>query len=231
MTVCKVMLVDDHPLMRRGLKQLLSFEKEFEVVAEVSNGTDAIAQAHELNPDLILLDLNMKGMSGLDTLNALRMDGCDAKIVILTVSDSSIDIDAVVRANADGYLLKDAEPDELVALIKQAVLGGKSYKAYSDMVVRYLSEREDHIDPFESLTRRELQILQEVAKGLRNKQIGDKLFISESTVKVHMKSLLKKLQVSSRTAATILYLERYNETRQSTSVQEGSDFQKENEQE
>lgn len=208
MTKCRVLLVDDHPLMRRGINQLLSFEDEFEVVAEASNGADAVAQNHEHKPDLILLDLNMKGMSGLDTLNALRADECDATVVILTVSDSPADIEAIVKAGADGYLLKDTEPDELVELLKDSLRGNK---AYSREVASYLAERENSPSVFDELTDREVQILKEVAKGLRNKQIADTLFISESTVKVHMKSLLKKLQVPSRTAATVLYLERYGD--------------------
>jgi two-component system nitrate/nitrite response regulator NarP len=150
----------------------------------------------------------MKGMSGLDTLKALRTDGSSANIVILTVSDSPADIEAIVKAGADGYLLKDTEPDELIELLKQAHSGDK---AYSDVVARYLSDTVSRKDIFDQLTEREMQILQEVAKGYRNKQIADHLFISESTVKVHMKSLLKKLQVPSRTAATVLYLERYGE--------------------
>ncbi|MBN8103067.1 response regulator [Vibrio vulnificus] len=208
MTVCRVMLVDDHPLMRRGINQLLSFEEQFEVVTEASNGTEAVAKAHENELDLILLDLNMKGMSGLDTLKALRADGCEASIVILTVSDSPADIEAIVKAGADGYLLKDTEPDELVELLEKAHLGDK---AYSSVVAKYLLQREENTDVFDELTERERQILQEVARGFRNKQIADRLFISESTVKVHMKSLLKKLKVPSRTAATVLFLERYGE--------------------
>ncbi len=202
------MLVDDHPLMRRGINQLLSFEEQFEVVTEASNGTEAVAKAHENELDLILLDLNMKGMSGLDTLKALRADGCEASIVILTVSDSPADIEAIVKAGADGYLLKDTEPDELVELLEKAHLGDK---AYSSVVAKYLLQREENTDVFDELTERERQILQEVARGFRNKQIADRLFISESTVKVHMKSLLKKLKVPSRTAATVLFLERYGE--------------------
>ncbi|MDF5281265.1 response regulator, partial [Vibrio parahaemolyticus] len=173
-----------------------------------SNGADAVAKAHELELDLVLLDLNMKGMSGLDTLQALRADGCEARIVILTVSDSPADIEAIVRSGADGYLLKDTEPDELVELLKQAHQGDK---AYSQEVSKYLSERSEQEDVFDTLTDRESQILREVARGFRNKQIADRLFISESTVKVHMKSLLKKLQVPSRTAATVLYLERFGD--------------------
>ncbi|MDE1229996.1 response regulator [Vibrio aestuarianus] len=208
MTTCRVMLVDDHPLMRRGINQLLSFEDDFAIVAEASNGMDAIALAHETEPDLILLDLNMKGMSGLDTLKALRADESNAIIVILTVSDNASDIEAIVKQGADGYLLKDTEPDELIELLRDAARGEK---AYSQFVSRYLSERDDHENVFDALTSREMQILKEVAKGYRNKQIADRLFISESTVKVHMKSLLKKLKVPSRTAATILYLEYFGD--------------------
>ncbi|MBF9002444.1 response regulator [Vibrio nitrifigilis] len=208
MTTYKVMLVDDHPLMRRGIQQLLSIDPEFEVIAEASSGGEAIALARNDEPDMILLDLNMKGMSGLDTLKALRADECSATIVILTVSDNAGDIEALIKAGADGYLLKDTEPEQLIELLKDAVTGTK---AYSDAVLRYLSLRRDRRDVFDTLTDREAQILGEVAKGFRNKQIADRLFISESTVKVHMKSLLKKLQVPSRTAATVLYLERYGD--------------------
>lgn len=204
MTCWKIMIVDDHPLMRRGIGQLLSFEPNFELIGEASNGADAIALAHKKNPDLILLDLNMKGMSGLDTLNAMRAEGINANIVILTVSDSRADIKALIAAGADGYLLKDTEPDELINLLKQALSGGK---VYNDLVREYLEDNSEQDSLLSSLTDREMQILQEVAKGYRNKQIADTLFISEATVKVHMKSLLKKLQVKSRTAATVLYLE------------------------
>ena len=102
MTCWKIMIVDDHPLMRCGISQLLSFEPDFELIGEASNGADAIALANEKNPDLILLDLNMKGMSGLDTLNAMRAEGINASIVILTVSDSRADIKALIAAGADG---------------------------------------------------------------------------------------------------------------------------------
>lgn len=204
MTCWKIMIVDDHPLMRRGISQLLSFENDFEMVGEASNGADAVLLAQEKEPDLILLDLNMKGMSGLDTLNAMRAEGIQARIVVLTVSDSRSDVKALVNAGADGYLLKDTEPDQLIALLKQAMCGGQ---AFSDLVREYLADSAEQDSLLDTLTDREMQILKEVAKGYRNKQIADNLFISEATVKVHMKSLLKKLQVKSRTAATVLYLE------------------------
>ena len=208
MTPWKVMIVDDHPLMRRGIGQLLSFEAEFEVIGEASNGNEAIALAHKTpTADLILLDLNMKGISGLDTLLTLRNEGIDACIVILTVSDNHVDIKTLIDAGADGYLLKDTEPDQLIALLKTALIGGK---AYSDVVKTSLSHNETENTPLSRLTERENQILQEVAKGYTNRVIADTLFISEATVKVHMKSLLRKLQVKSRTAATVLYLQTLN---------------------
>ena len=210
MTICNVLIVDDHPLMRKGIAQLLSFEDEFSVVGEASNGSDALAIALKVQPDLLLLDLNMKGMSGLDTLKALRSEDIEARIVVLTVSDSPNDIDVMVKAGADGYLLKDTEPDDLIALIKESMSGSQ---IYSEEVRKYLIERGDKPSVMDLLTDREQQILQEVAKGFRNKQIADSLFISESTVKVHMKSLLKKLEVPSRTAATILYLEHFGDPR------------------
>lgn len=206
MTISKILLVDDHPLMRRGIGQLLGLEDCFDIVGEASNGVEAIALANEFQPDMILLDLNMKGMSGLDTLKALRKEGIDSQIIILTVSDNRADIDALIKAQADGYLLKDTEPDDLIALLKQAQ---KGETVYSELVKEHLATRDDRENLLDQLTDREMQILKEVAKGYRNKQIADHLFISESTVKVHMKSLLKKLKVASRTAATILYLDAY----------------------
>lgn len=199
-----VVIVDDHPLMRRGIGQLLSFEEEFTLTGEASNGTDAVALISQDEPDLVLLDLNMKGMSGLDTLHALRNEGVTCPIVILTVSDNKQDIKTLIKAGADGYLLKDSEPDELISLLKEAMKGGK---AYSEQVKACLDQENNGDDKLANLTARELEILQNVAKGMRNKQVADKLFISEATVKVHMKSLLKKLNVKSRVAATLIYLD------------------------
>ena len=163
MTCSKIMIVDDHPLMRRGISQLLSFENDFEMVGEASNGADAVLLAQEKEPDLILLDLNMKGMSGLDTLNAMRAEGIQARIVVLTVSDSRSDVKALVNAGADGYLLKDTEPDQLIALLKQAMSGGQ---AFSDLVREYLADSAEQDSLLDTLTDREMQILKEVAKGL-----------------------------------------------------------------
>ncbi|ELT8672248.1 nitrate/nitrite response regulator protein NarP, partial [Escherichia coli] len=206
-TPFQVMIVDDHPLMRRGVRQLLELAPGFEVVAEAGDGASAIDLANRLDIDVILLDLNMKGMSGLDTLNALRRDGVTAQIIILTVSDASSDVFALIDAGADGYLLKDSDPEVLLEAIRA---GAKGSKVFSERVNQYLHEREmfgAEEDPFSVLTERELDVLHELAQGLSNKQIASVLNISEQTVKVHIRNLLRKLNVRSRVAATILFLQ------------------------
>lgn len=199
-----LMIVDDHPLMRRGVRQLLALDPRLEVIAEASNGTDALAEARHQEPDIILLDLNMKGMSGLDTLKALRHEGISSRILVLTVSDARSDIFAMVDAGADGYLLKDSEPEILLAHILQASRGEK---VFSEGVTRYLANRQHSADPLRQLTERERDVLQEVARGLSNKEIAAILHISEETVKVHIRNLLRKLDVRSRVAATVMWLE------------------------
>jgi len=199
-----LMIVDDHPLMRRGIRQLLALEPQLTVVAEANNGTEALAEARRQEPDIILLDLNMKGMSGLDTLKALRHEGISARILVLTVSDARSDIFAMVDAGADGYLLKDSEPEILLAHILQASRGEK---VFSEGVASYLTNRQHSADPLRQLTDRERDVLQEVARGLSNKEIAAILYISEETVKVHIRNLLRKLDVRSRVAATVMWLE------------------------
>lgn len=203
----QVLIVDDHPLMRRGLRQLLELDAVFNVVAEAGDGATAIDLASRQHFDLILLDLNMKGLSGLDTLNALRRDGVTARIIILTVSDAVSDVYALIDAGADGYLLKDSDPEVLLEAINA---GASGYGAFSERVVEYLKKRDFFPDPnapFNLLTERELDVLHELARGLSNKQIASVLAISEQTVKVHIRNLLRKLNVRSRVAATILFLQ------------------------
>ncbi|MBP2198642.1 response regulator [Pantoea cypripedii] len=202
-----IMIVDDHPLMRRGIRQLLALEPQLQVVAEANNGTEALAEARRLAPDVILLDLNMKGMSGLDTLKALRNEEISSRILVLTVSDARNDIYAMVDAGADGYLLKDSEPEQL---LQQIMRGAQGENVFSEVVVEYLENRPHSSNPFRLLTERELDVLQEVARGLSNKEIANTLHISEETVKVHIRNMLRKLDVRSRVAATVLWLESRN---------------------
>ncbi|MCQ9120344.1 response regulator [Rodentibacter pneumotropicus] len=202
----KVLLIDDHPLMRRGIKQLIELEENFEVIADVGSGAEGISVALQTSPDLIILDLNMKGLSGLDTLRGLRAEEVDARIAILTVSDAKNDIFALIDAGADGYLLKDTEPEILLEEIKRIA---KGEVILSNSIKNLLIEREHCREPMDLLTDREMGVLRLIATGLSNKQIAGQLFISEETVKVHIRNLLRKLNVHSRVAATVLYFE-YN---------------------
>ncbi|MFZ7306021.1 response regulator [Avibacterium avium] len=200
----KVLLIDDHPLMRRGIKQLLELDETFEVVGDAGSGAEGINLALQTSPDLIILDLNMKGLSGIDTLKALREENIDARIIILTVSDAKNDVFALVDAGADGYLLKDTEPDLLLGQIKRIAQGEV---ILSDSIKDLLLEQRPEQDPIDALTDRELEVLRLIATGLSNKQIAAQLFISEETVKVHIRNLLRKLNVHSRVAATVLYFQ------------------------
>jgi nitrate/nitrite response regulator protein homolog len=204
----KVLIIDDHPLMRRGIQQLVELEEGFEVVGGAGNGSEGINLALQTSPDLIILDLNMKGLSGLDTLKALRAEDVDARIVILTVSDAKNDIFTLIDAGADGYLLKDTEPDTLLSQLKRIAQGEV---ILSDSIKNLLLERQSSQSPIDSLTDREIDVLRLVATGLSNKQIAGQLFISEETVKVHIRNLLRKLNVHSRVAATVLYFEHKND--------------------
>jgi len=198
-----IMLVDDHPLLRKGVSQLLELEDGLRVIGEASNGAEAITMATELDPDLILLDLSMRGMDGIETLSAMRDAGISAHIVVFTVSDDRNDVISALKSGADGYLLKDMEPDALVENVRQAC-SGKT--VLSDQLTEILatSFREDRPErDLDQLTRRELQILKHIAEGLSNKLIGRRLDIAESTVKVHVKHLLRKLGFRSRVEAAV----------------------------
>jgi len=205
--VSTVIVVDDHPLMRRGITQLLDMDPNFVVVDEATNGIEAFNMVKKQQPDIVLLDLNMKLLSGLETLKALRNESILSKVVILTMSDAKQDVIALINQGANGYLLKGTDPELLLENLKQIKLGRT---VVSDSLIPYLDclDQEDNIrDKLASLTRRENEIIQEIAKGLSNKEISEKLYISEGTVKVHVKSLLKKLDAKSRVEAAILFLE------------------------
>ena len=208
-TINTVLLVDDHPLLRKGVRQLLELEDDIRVIGESSNGADAVTLAAELDPDLILLDLSMKGMDGIETLIALRDASVASRIVVFTVSDERSDVVSALKSGADGYLLKDTEPEELVDSIRLACSGKLvlSEQLTEVLALSFRDEQKVEGPNLDSLTRRELQILKHVAEGLSNKLIGRKLEIAESTVKVHVKHLLKKLGLRSRVEAAIWMVE------------------------
>ncbi len=204
-TPSTVLIIDDHPLFRKGVSQLLALNDELHLIGEASSGEDGLEMAKALEPDLILLDLNMKGMNGIETLRALREADLAARILILTVSDSADDLVGAIRAGADGYLLKDMEPEELLERIVDAQKGRIVIsESLNGLLARSLRDEaqtaERNVVP---LTDREKDILGCLASGLSNKLIARDLNIAEGTVKVHIKNLLKKLRFRSRLEAAV----------------------------
>lgn len=200
-----VLIVDDHPLFRKGLTQLLQNVAMFRLVGEASSGKEGIDRAKALKPDLMLLDLNMKDMSGLEVLKAVKALDLDTRVVMITVSDQAEDLVTALREGADGYLLKDMEPEEMVASIQAAAAGRV---IVSDSLTHLLAAalREDKRPKSAEeaqLTEQESRILERIAGGLSNKQIGKELDIAEGTVKVHVKHLLRKLGLRSRVEAAV----------------------------
>lgn len=201
----RILIIDDHPLFRKGVSQLIAMAPHLQLVGEASSGELGVAMARELDPDLILLDLHMKGMNGIDTLKAIRDAGVDSRVVILTVSDSADDLVAAIRSGADGYLLKDMEPEDLLAAIDQTLNGSTVIgERLNGLLARAIREEatENQRDSA-TLTKREQEILLGLVHGLSNKLIARNLDITEATVKVHVKNLLKKLGFRSRLEAAV----------------------------
>ena len=201
----RVLIIDDHPLFRRGVRQLLALEVSFTVVGEAAGGQEGIELARLHAPDLILLDLNMKGIDGLETLRTLRDLGCDARIILLTVSNAPEDLIAAIRAGSDGYILKDNDPEDILKMICRAMDGQNAISPELTSLLanalreESMTENRNHA----SLTERESAILKCLAAGMSNKLIGRELDIMESTVKVHIRNLLKKLHFRSRVEAAV----------------------------
>ncbi len=207
-----ILLIDDHPLLRQGIKQLVAMEDHLTVIGEASNATDGIRMAVELEPDLVLMDLNMPEMDGIEALKKLREQNTNSRIVMFTVSDQEDDVVAALRAGADGYLLKDMEPEDMIAQLSQAAVGKM---VISDRLTTLLAEalrsnrsQQAPRPDFDSLTPREKDILRLIAEGLSNKMIGRNLDISDGTVKVHVKHLLKKLNLRSRVEVAVWAVEK-----------------------
>ncbi len=201
-----VLVIDDHPLFRKGVLELLSSTPHLHPVGEADNGDEGIAKAHALDPDLILLDLNMKGgKDGITTLQHMRAQGIESRIVILTVSDDAHDLVSAIRAGADGYLLKDTEPEDMLHHLEEALFGKTVISEGLTTLLASALRRESLMRSphLADLTEREATILRYLAQGLSNKLIARELDIMESTVKVHIRNLLKKLKFHSRLEAAV----------------------------
>lgn len=204
-----ILLIDDHPMLRNGVKQLIALDDRLQVVAEASNGVQGVELAGLHDPDLILLDLNMPGMNGLDTLVQLRTIDLSGRIVVFSVSNHEDDVVNALKRGADGYLLKDMEPEELLKSLHQAAAGQMVLsETLTNVLVASLREnRPAEERDIEQLTRRERDILKLITQGMTNKAIARKLSITESTVKVHVKHLLKKMKLKSRVEAAVWALQ------------------------
>lgn len=204
-----VLIVDDHPLFRRGVAQLLGMDSDIQVIGEAADQAGALALARAHEPDLILLDLNLKGESGLDVLAALKDEDPARRVVMLTVSDAPDDLMQAIRAGADGYLLKDMEPEDLLARLREALTGKTviSDALAGRLAAALRAEAQDSARrpqrDLSMLTEREQAVLRCVADGQSNKLIARTLSITEGTVKVHVKHLLKKLNFRSRVEAAV----------------------------
>lgn len=209
MTPSTILLIDDHPMLRNGVKQLIALDISLKVIGEASNGEQGVELAKQLDPDLILLDLNMPGMNGLDTLDSMRQTSLSGRIVVFSVSNHEDDVVTALKRGADGYLLKDMEPEDLLTALQNAAAGKMVLsEALTPVLAASLRESRPSGDrDIQSLTPRERDIIKLIAEGLPNKMIARRLNITESTVKVHVKHLLKKMKLKSRVEAAVWVLQ------------------------
>lgn len=202
-----VLIADDHSLIRQGLKQILELEKDIAVIAQASNGAEAVELAREFTPDVILMDINMPGSNGLQAIKEIKQEKLRSKIIVLTIHEDREYLFKTLRMGAEGYVLKDAEPSVLIEAIRN-VHTGQSFiqpNMTTELVKEFnrvtMNEKEKHDD--NNLTSREIEVLELIAEGLINKEIAKKLYISEKTVKNHVSNIFRKLNVSDRTQAAI----------------------------
>jgi DNA-binding NarL/FixJ family response regulator len=195
----RLMIVDDHPVVRNGLIGMFSAADGFEVVGEAADGAEAARRAQGLSPDVILMDLRMPEMDGVSAIRALVASGSAARILVLTTYDSDGDVLSAIEAGATGYMLKDAPPAELFSAVRAAAQGNSTLSpAVATRVVGQMRGVDGEDPP---LSQRELEVLELVAQGVSNRDAADRLFISQATVKTHLVHIYEKLGVNDRAAA------------------------------
>ncbi|WP_409297370.1 response regulator [Peribacillus sp. SCS-26] len=201
----KVLIADDHHVVRRGLSMFLQTQEDITVVGEAGNGEEAVALALELKPDIILMDLDMPVLNGIEATKRIKEDQPKACILILTSFSDQDHVLPAIEAGAAGYQLKDIEPDELVRIMKKVAAGENQLhsKAATQLISAISGAGDTEKKAISDLTRRELEVLIEIASGKSNKAISSALFITEKTVKTHVSSILSKLGVADRTQAAL----------------------------
>jgi DNA-binding NarL/FixJ family response regulator len=197
----RVLGVDDHPLVNEGIAAIINDQSDMQLVAQATSGREAIEKFRGYHPDVTLMDLRLPDMSGIDTMIAIRAEFPEARIIMLTTFEGDVEIQRALGAGAQGYVLKSMPPKDLVAVIRQVHAGKK--RIPSEVAARLA----EHLGE-EDLTPRELDVLRHVVGGNRNREIAQKLFISEETVKVHIKHIMEKLGASDRTQAVAIALRR-----------------------
>lgn len=209
----RILLIDDHTLFRSGIRLLLQRQPDIEVVDEAADGLEGIKLAKRHQPDVILLDLNMPGLSGLDTLQLLAQDLPDTAVVVLTVSEEADELKAALRDGARGYLLKNIDAETLVAGVRRAAAGEPviSDSMTAKLVAHFRTPKKAASAPVpvtaDKLTPREREIVQGLARGESNKEIARTLDVAESTVKIHVQNILKKLNLTSRVQVAVYAVE------------------------
>ncbi len=203
----KVLIADDHPLVREGLRALLTGEPGLELVGEAINGAEAVEKVVQLQPDVILLDLLMPVKSGIEAITEIREANQEARILVLTSFADDEQLFPAIRAGALGYLLKDSSPQELLSAIRNVNRGESSlHPAIARRLVRQFSQNGPEPSPENPLTQREIEVLKLVAQGLSNQNIADELVVSERTVGKHVGNILEKLHLANRTQAALYAL-------------------------
>jgi DNA-binding NarL/FixJ family response regulator len=197
----RVLSIDDHPLLREGIAAIINSQPDMVLVSQAASGAEAIQQYRQYRPDVTLMDLRLPDLSGIDAMIAIRGEFPDARVIVLTTFEGDVEIQRALQAGARGYMLKSTPPSELIQAIRQ-VHAGK--KRVPPEVAAQLAE---HMS-FENLTAREVEVLEEIAGGNRNRDIADRLFISEETVKVHIKHIMDKLGANDRTQAIAIAVRR-----------------------
>ena len=197
----RILTVDDHPLLHEGIATVIRNQPDMVLAAEASNGREAIQRFREHTPDVTLMDLRLPDMSGIDVMVAIRSEFPEARVIILTTFAGDVEIQRALQAGARAYMLKSMPPRELMEAIRQVHSGKRKIPAE---IAAHLAEHYSD----EALTQREVEVLQQVAGGNRNRDIADKLFITEETVKVHIKHIMEKLGAADRTQAVAIGVRR-----------------------
>jgi NarL family two-component system response regulator LiaR len=204
----RVLVADDHAIVRKGIRALLATEPELEVVGEAKDGREAVAEAERLRPDVILMDLVMPEMDGIEAIRRITARDPEARILVLTSFAADDKLFPAIKAGASGYLLKDSDPKDLVGAIRQVYRGESSlHPTIARKLLQELSQPPERGPAPESLTERELEVLRLVAQGRSNRQIAEQLVISEATVRTHVSNILGKLHLASRTQAALYALQ------------------------